>query len=335
MILHPGTLSLILGSAIVLVMVTYGCWIGLQILRRWDFSSSSEGQLDLERKTSLVSTLAAYALGFQAVSTLLYLYTVDDIHSLFVGAMCATGSLNAAPGGWAVLAVKSAALFLSLIWIAFNHFDQRAGDYPIVRFKYAALLVLAPLVAADLALLVRYFTGLEPEVITSCCGALFSEGGTGVASEVASLPVVPMLWLFYATVAAFLAAALVCVVGRARGSRYALAGISMALLAVVLASIVSFLSLYVYELPTHHCPFDMLQRQYGFIGYPIYLTLLAAVYFGLLPGLFQPLRRIPSLSGLIAAAEPRWLTWALVSVLAFVAIASWPVLFGSLTMIGY
>jgi hypothetical protein len=334
-ILHPGTLSLILGSAIVLVMVTYGGWIGLQILFRWDFSSSSEGQLDLERKTSLVSTLAAYALGFQAVSTLLYLYTVDDIHSLFVGAMCATGSLNAAPGGWAVLAVKSAALFLSLIWIAFNHFDQRAGDYPIVRFKYAALLVLAPLVAADLALLVRYFTGLEPEVITSCCGALFSEGGTGVASEVASLPVVPMLWLFYATVAAFLAAALVCVVGRARGSRYALAGISMALLAVVLASIVSFLSLYVYELPTHHCPFDMLQRQYGFIGYPIYLTLLAAVYFGLLPGLFQPLRRIPSLSGLIAAAEPRWLTWALVSVLAFVAIASWPVLFGSLTMIGY
>jgi len=81
--------------------------------------------------------------------------------------------------------------------------------------------------------------------------------------------------------------------------------------AVVPASIVSFLSLYIYELPTHHCPFDMLQRQYGFIGYPIYLTLLAAVYFGLLPGLFQPLRRIPSLSGSIAAAEPRWLTWAL------------------------
>jgi hypothetical protein len=334
-ILHPGILSLILGSAIVLVLVVYGGWIGIQILRRWDFSSSSEGQLELERKTSLVSTLAAYALGFQAVSTLLFLYTVDDIHALFVGAMCATGSLNAAPGGWAVLGVKSAALLLSLVWIAYNRFDQRAGDYPIVRAKYAALLALAPLVAADLALEIRYFTGLEPEVITSCCGALFSEEGTGVASEVASLPVVPMLWLFYITVAAFLAAALVCLVGRSPGARFALAGMSVALLAVVLASIVSFLSLYIYELPTHHCPFDMLQRQYRFIGYPIYLTLLAAVYFGLLPGLFQPLRRIPSLSGSIAAAEPRWLTWALVSVLAFVAIASWPVLFGSLTMMGY
>ena len=266
---------------------------------------------------------------------MLYLYTVDDIHDLFVGAMCATGSLNAAPGGWKVLAVKSAALFLSLIWIAFNRFDQRAGNYPIVRAKYAALLGLAPLVAADLVLQVRYFTGLEPQVITSCCGALFSEGGTGVASEVASLPVAPMLWLFYATVAAFLATALVCLVARSPGARFALAGISVVLLAVALASVVSFLSLYVYELPTHHCPFDMLQQRYGYIGYPIYLTLLAAVYFGVLPGLFQPLRRIPSLSGLIAAAEPRWLTWALVSVLAFVAVASWPVLFGSLTMTGY
>jgi len=100
-------------------------------------------------------------------------------------------------------------------------------------------------------------------------------------------------------------------------------------------SIVSFLSLYIYELPTHHCPFDMIQKGYSFIGYPIYLTLFAGVFFGLLPGLCQPLRKIPSLAALIAEAEVRWLTLGVVSILAFVCIASWPVVFGSLTMKGY
>lgn len=79
----------------------------------------------------------------------------------------------------------------------------------------------------------------------------------------------------------------------------------------------------------------MIQKQYRFIGYPIYLSLFAAVYFGLLPGLFHPMRKIPSLANLIAAAEIKWLILGLSSALVFAAIASWPVLFGELTLRGY
>ena len=91
MILHPGILALIVGSSIVLVMMFYAGWIGLRVLRKWDFDSSSAEQLTLERETYLGSTLAIAALGFQIVSALLFLFTIDDIHELFVGAMCATG----------------------------------------------------------------------------------------------------------------------------------------------------------------------------------------------------------------------------------------------------
>ncbi len=335
MILHPGILALLVGASIVVVMVLYASFIGVRILRRWDSGSSSEEQLTLERQTYLVSTLASTALGFQAVSLLLFLYTVDDIHGLFTGAMCATGSLNAAPWGWAVLGVKIVALFLSLIWITLHHFDQRAGDFPIVRGQYRGLLVLAPLVTADLVLQIAYFTGLDPQVITSCCGALFSDGGSTLASELAGLPVRPMLWTFYLGIASFLALGLVCLLRPSGLVRYALSAASVVLLFVSGASIVSFLSLYIYELPTHHCPFDMIQKQYRFIGYPIYLSLFAAVYFGLLPGLFHPMRKIPSLANLIAAAEIKWLILGLSSALVFAAIASWPVLFGELTLRGY
>ncbi len=335
MILHPGILALVVGSSIALLMMAYAGWIGLRVLRRWDFDSSSAEQLALERTTYLASTLAGYALGFQIVAALLFLFTVDDIHELFVGAMCATGSLNANPVGWAVLGVKVLVLIVAPLWIVFDLLDRRAGDFPIIRLKFLGLLALVPLMAADLALQLRYFTGLDPQIITSCCGALFSESGPTLASEVASLPVRPMLIAFYAASALFLAAGLACLASRSALPRYLLAGLSLLVLVVSLAAVVSFLSLYVYELPTHHCPFDMLQRQYEFIGYPIYVLLFSAVLFGLLPGLTRPLRRLPSLDSLIADAETTWLTSGVASMTAFVCVASWKVIFGSLTMVGY
>jgi hypothetical protein len=334
-ILHAGVLALIVGGAIVLAMVLYACWVGVRILRRWDARSASEEQIYLERQTFLVSTITSTVLGFQVVSLLLFLYTVDDIHRLFVGAMCATGSLNAAPWGWEVLGVKILTLFLCLIWIALHHLDLRAGDFPLVKIKYAILLVLAPLVFADVVLQTVYFADLRPEVITSCCGALFSEGSSTLASELAALPVRSMQWALYLGVAAYVTICLVCLRRPSRLARYALSVVSLGMFFVSLAAVVSFLSLFVYQLPTHHCPFDMLQRQYGFIGYPIYVSLCAAVFFGLMPGLAYPLRRIPGMTRLIAAAEVKWLIFGIMSMCAFTAISSWPMVFGRLSLAGY
>ena len=106
MILNPGILALLLGATISFLMLLYATVLGLKILRRWDRQSSSELQLQLERLTYLVSSLVNYAFGFEVVSGLLFVYTLEEIHPLFVGAMCATGSLNANQIGWAALLVK-------------------------------------------------------------------------------------------------------------------------------------------------------------------------------------------------------------------------------------
>lgn len=43
-----------------------------------------------------------------------------------------------------------------------------------------------------------YFLGMQADVITSCCGSLFSsEKQGGLGSEIAALPAKPMLWVFY------------------------------------------------------------------------------------------------------------------------------------------
>ena len=43
---------------------------------------------------------------------------------------------------------------------------------------------------------------------------------------------------------------------RGRSSKYALSLVSAGFLIVSLAAIVSFLCLYIYEMPTHRCPFS-------------------------------------------------------------------------------
>jgi hypothetical protein len=334
-ILHPGILALLAGTAIVFLLCLYASGTGIRILLRWDRQSTSEEQYRLEQRTVLVSTLVRYALAFEIASGLLFIYTVDDLHPLFVGAMCATGSLNANPVGWNALFAKLAIFFAAALWLVLNRLDERAEDFPLVRIKYALLPVVAYLVGLDLFYQTRYFLGLQPEVITSCCGSLFTAGGPGLAAGLAGLPVRPTMTLFFLSGGLLVVLVAVCLVWRSWWPRLLLAVLSAWFLPLSLAAVVSFISLYIYEMPTHHCPFDLFQGHYGFIGYPLYLTLFVAVLYGLLPGIFRPLARRPSLGPEILAADRRWLLICLFSLAVFLVLATVPIVTGTFTLVGY
>ncbi|MBT9537156.1 MAG: hypothetical protein IVZ94_03405, partial [Nitrospirae bacterium] len=131
--MHPAVIALLLSSFIISCMMLYSTYFGLQIVRKWDIKSGSEVQLNLERRTYLVSTLVQYALLFEVISIFLFIYTAEDIHTLLVGAMCATGSLNANPFGFPALYAKIAVFFAAASWIAVNHIDNKAEDYPLIK----------------------------------------------------------------------------------------------------------------------------------------------------------------------------------------------------------
>jgi hypothetical protein len=181
----------------------------------------------------------------------------------------------------------------------------------------------------------RYFLGLNPEVITSCCGSLFSDTSSGVAGELSSLSIRPMMGAFYFSVVIFIAAALLCMKSQAAFLRYVVSVLSMVLFGISIAAMISFISLYIYEMPSHHCPFDIFQKNYHFIGYPIYISLFCGVFFGMLPGFFQPLKKIISLRDTIMLSEKTWLVLSILFITIFTAISSWPVVFGNFTMQGY
>lgn len=334
MILHPGIIGLISGSSITLLMVGYAVFTGCFILARWDFSSSSEYQLKLERKTYLVSTLVNWALGFQIVSTILFVYTMDDIHELFVGAMCATGSLNANPVGWYALLVKIGVLFLSGFWLALNLVDQRLEDYPFVRLKYGLLIGLLPALVLDFGLQMAYFVGLEPAIITSCCGSLFGADSATAIASLSALPVGPAMIGFYVMALIFIGVSILVLVKKSGLLRYLQTIVALLFLVVGIASIISFVSIYIYELPTHHCPFDILQGWYNFIGYPIYLSLFLSVYFGTLSGLFQPLKRNSNVGDVVTVMEKKWGYWSIGSCVCFLVLVTYAVCFSNLEYFG-
>jgi hypothetical protein len=328
---HPGILALVSGSAIVVLMMLYAAALGGKVILRWDFQSSSASQLALERKTYLISTIMNYVLGFQIVSALLFIYTVDDIYRLFVGAMCATGSLNANPVGWPALLSKITVCFVAGLWLVLNYLDQKAEDYPLVRLKYSLLMILLPIIILDSFLQFYYFLGLDPDIITSCCGSLFSDSGTGVASSLAGLPVLPAMIVFYGVFTFVFIVSFLCLISKKGYLRYLLSALNAAFLFVALASVVSFISMYIYELPTHHCPFDIMQREYGFIGYPLYISLFCGVFFGLLPGIFHMVKRILSLQKTVHELERTWIVFSLGSNAVFFFLANYRVLTSNLT----
>lgn len=335
MLLHPGILALVSGSTFTLMLLLIAAVLGLRILRRWDISSSSEGQLVLERRTYLISTLVHYGLLFEIVSLFLFIYTADDIHNLLVGAMCATGSLNANSFGFPALYFGIAAVFLSACWIAMNNLDNRVEDYPLTKKKYLLLVFIIPFLFAGYFLQIRYFLGLEPNVITSCCGTLFSEGGTGIGNSLASLPVRAAEVSFYSVFLITAGAGIAAARSGKKSLIVLLSVCSAVFFPVSIAAIISFISLYFYQLPTHHCPFDILQSQYFYVGYPLYAFLFAGTFFGVMAGAISPLEKISSLSDVIKSVQRKWALISAFCLTAFMLITLVPMIFLPFHLEGY
>ena len=160
-ILHPGILALLTGTGLVLLLCLYASATGGPASCAAGTSSSSELQYQLERRTYLVSTLVRYALGFEILSGLLFIYTsTTSIPSS--SAPCAppapstptrsagtpftskSPSFSPPPSGWCSTASTS-----------------RPRTFPWCVSSTALLLLVTYLVALDFYYQLRYFLGLS------------------------------------------------------------------------------------------------------------------------------------------------------------------------------
>jgi len=306
MLFQPAVIALLLASLVSLAMLLAASPFALELVRHWDIHSGSERQLALERRTYLFSTLLGFVFATQLVTLLLFVFNADKMAVMFVGAMCAVGTLNVNPFGFPALIAQIVVFFLAAAWLVVNHADNRAEDYPLVRVKYLLLLAMLPFLLGAFALQLEYFLNLKANVITSCCGSLFSEDKQSLTGDAAAMAPKQAMVLFYGALA--LAVGSAVVYARKRRGGYLVALFSAVGFVAALAGILSFVSLYIYEHPHHHCPFCILKPEYDYQGYWLYLPLFAATAAGLGVGALQPFARVASLAQIVPETGRR-LAW--------------------------
>jgi hypothetical protein len=295
-IFQPAILALLLASGASAAALLALAPFALAIVRDWNIRSGSERQLVLERRTYLLSTVVTIVLAVQLLSLLLFVLNADRMAALFTGAMCAAGTLNVDAYGFPSLLAQVAVFFLAAAWLAINHADVQSPDYPLVRTKYKLLLGLTPVVAGAFALQLLYFLGLKADIVTSCCSRVFTGAANGLSGDMAALAPTPAMALFYGGLG--LAIGTAGYTARTGRGGYATAATGLAAFAAVLVGIVSFLSLYIYEAPQHHCPFCVLKAEYGYRGYFLYAPLFAATACGIGAGAVRAFARVEGLHGI-------------------------------------
>jgi hypothetical protein len=135
---------------------------------------------------------------------------------------------------------------------------------------------------------ILYFTNIETTNPVSCCSIIFGQTG-GANGLPFGLDIPKLLILFYLL---FTLVVLTIV------SEMAVVSIVASLFFGVISyySVVYFFGTYVYELPTHLCPFCMLQDHYYYVGYFIWGFLLLGLFFTINTAIMQSFFKQPAKS---------------------------------------
>lgn len=306
MLVTSWSIALLFCMAISLFLLLIAAASAVKIINYWDITSDTELQISLEGRTWLVGALVENSLIIQIISLVLLVAAAGEFSGMIAGAMCATGTFLANEFGPPSLYIKIGGIFLYGLWIVLHRLDMCSEHYPLLRLKYYYLLFLLPIVLADSSLLLLFLINLSPDIITSCCGVIFSEN----MLKTSFLPTMGSsggaVTLFYLLSLVILFQGLVLHrIGHRDGSpavKYHLlyAILHVLFFLVALVCITLFFSSYIYAIPTHRCPFDILLQEYYFIGVPLYLTLFSSAFLGISGGVASIFLSRPGLGGPVA-----------------------------------
>lgn len=328
MLINIWSISLFICALAVFFLFGRAAITAVRVLRFWDSGSDSALQIRLESETWLSAALVESGLIVQTMSLLLLVFAADEFSYVLAGAMCATGAFAANEYGFWSIAIKLVAIFLYGFWIVIHRLDVQSEFYPLTRIKHLAILLLLPVVGVDIVLQSLFLYNLTPDIITSCCGVIFSgvlESELGLSY---TFSVTQLFLLFYLVAILLLVLTWIVMRGKIHNNRLSpiYTGISFIWLFYFpygLYVITMVVSSYIYAMPFHHCPFDMLKEEYYWVGYPIYITFIGAAFLGISSGLVGLTRHLPGLLFVVRSIQNRFIVISFWLLIAFVLVVSY------------
>jgi hypothetical protein len=323
MFLNSWSLGLTLAGLIVLVLGIFACRTAIRVLRHWNPSSDSNLQINLENEIWLASTLVEYGLGFQILTLVLFVLAADTFCQVIVGAMCATGALLANNFGMPALLVKITGVFLYGFWIVLHKLDISSESYPLVKIKYIYLLLILPLLLADITLQTLYIAHLSPDIITSCCAVVFGSSTKTGRNLLEGFSQTTLLFLYYGSIIVLIGMGCILLKRWFLPLATLFSAGWLWFLGLATVSIITVFSSYIYAMPYHHCPFCIMKPEYHYIGFALYFTLIPASFFGLSTVLVEPFKSKADLAGPVKRYQRMAIILSLLLLLLLATISSY------------
>lgn len=257
---------------ILFILLSIAFYFSLSIIKNWDFNKTTNKQYKLEKTSYLVILIISFTLIVKIVLFPYFAYSLDNLSNIVPGAMCAAGIVGANEFGQINLALKILILFFIGVWLIINSLDLKEKTYPFTKKKYFLYIFIFILSIVELFLDFSFLENISTKEPVMCCSVIFGVNNTGSKIPF-DLSISNLLIVFY------LLYILTTILSLQKSSFLNLI-INFMFLYIGYYAVTYFFSTYIYQLPTHQCPFCMLQKEYYFIGYFIWGTLFLGTFFG-------------------------------------------------------
>ena len=278
-LLSPEVSSILFIDLLLLFILSIALFHTLIILKAYNTTVMSAYQYTLEKRSYLVVTIIWVALLIKITLFPFFTYTLNELSNIIPGAMCAAGVIGSNVYGEPLLILKIVVILLVLLWMLLNREDIYCEDNTYFRKKMFFFIGIFFILMIEMLIEVFFLTALSSENPVLCCSAIYID-----TEDINPLPfqfsVLQLLIFFYLLYMGLMAAAY-------WKKRLLLLALSLFFSYIAYYAIVYFFSTYVYELPSHQCPFCLLQSEYYYIGYAIFGLLFIASFYAIAIGLFQ------------------------------------------------
>lgn len=260
-------------QVILFILLIIAFYYSLTIIKKWDYSKTTSVQYKLEKRSYLVILIISFVMIIKIFLMPYFAFAIDKLSNIIPGAMCAAGVISANGYGAVLFVLKLFIVFFIVLWLIINKFDLKSKEYKYTKVKFIFFTFIFFLILIETIIDILYLTNISTKEPVLCCTVIF---GTATTSSTIpfNLNITLLLILFYLLY-------FLLIIANIQKQKFLNFITSILFIYISYFTVTYFFSTYIYELPTHQCPFCILQHEYYYIGYIIWSTLFIGTFFSI------------------------------------------------------
>jgi hypothetical protein len=282
MVLNTQAVTLYVVELSILLLSSYAIFTAFKIFRYWNFDATTSFQYGLEKKAYLISVIIFCTILIKILLLPYFIFIIDELSNIMPGAMCGAGVVNSNIYGNYVLAIKVFNIFICGLWLILNSLDLKSKTLVFMKKKIFIYFIVFASLILEVVLTTIYFWNLNFETPVSCCSTIFSASSQANSISIDDKYLVILFYLLF----------ILTIFSNIYNYKLVLIISSLLFLFIAINSIINIFSPYVYELPTHKCPFCLLQKDYYYVGYLFFGSLLIGIFLSIYNSILQAIFKV-------------------------------------------